>query len=324
MPMNVSLYGNSTNSTSSCSIRVHGSWVVTMGPKPAAATTLPKVNAKTPTKTPAKASTTTAEKAGGGGSKAGGAPDKLPKIATPQKKDETESSEAVAPPGNDPSQPGASPAADALTPSTTAPQEGDTPNTTTTATAATNVPVATTATPKGPAKPVSAKPNGNVTLIYEQYNDLFPIENGSTTHDAIDDVYCLSFVMEGCIIHLSNHAPTVQREMVIAKKPHDDIYIYEDPRGTYHGLEADATYYVYVEQAAEALLRDQEMMKKKASTMPGAEKVLKDEYGNVLDGKGRVLESCSCKYGNPCSDAMYCDDWDNRCAVATKNGWKGF
>ena len=289
-----------------------------MGPKPAAATALPKVNAKTPTKAPTgtKAPTSAAGGGGsnGGGSKAGGAPDKLPKITTPQKTGEEVPSVATA------SVAVALPEATATSTSGTTVQDGDAPNLAVT----TSAPTAAAAIPKGPAKPVSAKPNGNVTLIYEQYNELFPIENGSTTHAAIDDVYCLSFVMEGCIIHLSNHAPTVQREMIIAKKPFDDIYIYEDPRGTYHGLEADATYYVYVEQEAEALARDQETMKKKASTMEGAGKVQKDEYGNVLDGKGRVLESCSCKYGNPCSDAMYCDDWDNRCAVATKNGWKGF
>jgi hypothetical protein len=283
-----------------------------MGPKPAA-TALPKVKAKATAPTPEKA---------GGGTKSGGAADKLPKIATPQKKEEAASSSAtkatVAAAATTVS--AAVLAPDAPTISTTAPSEDGTTNTTSTTTTT----AAASIKPNGPAKPVSAKPNGNVTLVYEQYNELFPIENGSTTHAAIDDVYCLSFVMEGCLIHLSNHPPAVKRDMDIAKKPYDDIYIYEDPRGTYYGLEADTTYYVYVEQEAEALLRDQAAMKKKATTMEGGGKVQKDEYGNVLDGKGRVLESCSCKYGNPCSDAMYCDDWDNRCAVATKNGWKGF
>ena len=278
-----------------------------MGPKPTA--TLPKVAVKTH-----------AGKAGavsGGGPKVG-ATDKLPIIATPQKKIAITSSGTIATTAATSEQSLSAPLTDISTdvPTTGLPVQG-----------ATNTTDSTTAiriTPKGPAKPISSKPNGEVTLIYEQYNELFPIENGSTTHAAIDDVYCLSFVMEGCLIHVSTHAPTVKRDMEIAKKPYDDIYMYEDPRGTYHGLEAGATYYVYVEQETEALKRDQEAMKKKASTMEGGGKVEKDEYGNVLDGKGRVLESCSCKYGNPCSDAMYCDDWDNRCAVATKNGWKGF
>lgn len=173
-----------------------------------------------------------------------------------------------------------------------------------------------------PTKPVSTKPDGNVTLIYEQYNELFPIVAGSTTHAAVDDVYCLSFVMEGCLIHLSPHNPTARRDKEIAGLSFTDIYTFEEPVGTYHGLEADSTYYVYVEQQADALKRDQEETAKRLAG--AADAVVKDAYGNVLDAKGRVLESCSCKYGNPCTDAMYCEDWNNRFAVAKKNGWKEF
>ena len=36
----------------------------------------------------------------------------------------------------------------------------------------------------------------------------------------------------------------------------------EDPRGTYHGLENNKTYFVYVEQETEQLKRDQENMKR--------------------------------------------------------------
>ena len=169
---------------------------------------------------------------------------------------------------------------------------------------------------------MSSKPDGNVTLIYEQYNEQFPIVGGSTTHAAVDDVYCLSFVMEGCVIHLSAHDPSARRDKEIAGLPFRDIYVHEEPVGTYWGLEADATYYVYVEQQADALKRDQEETAKRLAG--AAESVVKDAYGNVLDAKGRVLESCSCKYGNPCTDAMYCEDWDNRFAVAKKNGWKEF
>jgi hypothetical protein len=88
--------------------------------------------------------------------------------------------------------------------------------------------------------------NGNVTLIYEQYNEQFPIVNGSTTHDNIDEVYCLSFVMPNCLIHLSTLNPAEKREKEAAGEL--DLFIEENPRGTYQGLEADKTYYVYVEQ----------------------------------------------------------------------------
>lgn len=51
------------------------------------------------------------------------------------------------------------------------------------------------------------KGNGNVILIYEQYNESFPIVDGKTTAENIDEVYCLSFVMPNCLIHLSRASP---------------------------------------------------------------------------------------------------------------------
>jgi hypothetical protein len=161
--------------------------------------------------------------------------------------------------------------------------------------------------------------NGKVTLIYEQYNEQFDIVNGSTTHENIDEVYCLSFVMPGCLIHLSKHAPGVKRQLEIEEK-FDDLFFKEDPRGTYHGLEVDHTYYVFVEQEAEQLARDQAITKQRLQTHESGgnagKKLEKDD--------GRVLESCSCIYGNPCVDEYGCKDWTNRFAVASKNGWKGF
>jgi hypothetical protein len=268
-----------------------------MGPKPAAGNDkLPKVAAKSAAKI--------APAGGGGASSSGKAAAKLPAIASPQKPSDTDAATAVA-----------TPAAATEVAATEAPPASDPAPA---APAASSAP----AQPAAPTKPVSSKPDGNVTLIYEQYNEQFPIVGGSTTHAAVDDVYCLSFVMEGCLIHLSAHDPSARRDKEIAGLPFRDIYVYEEPVGTYWGLEADATYYVYVEQQADALKRDQEETAKRLAG--AAESVVKDAYGNVLDAKGRVLESCSCKYGNPCTDAMYCEDWDNRFAVAKKNGWKEF
>ena len=114
--------------------------------------------------------------------------------------------------------------------------------------------------------------NGKVKLIYEQYDEEFPIQAGSTTQENIDDVYCLSFVMPNCRIHLSVHAPaakrTIQSNAIDAAQKGDDkgayalyqsLYLEEVPLGTYQGLEDDKTYYVYVEQEAEQLARDQEV-----------------------------------------------------------------
>lgn len=114
--------------------------------------------------------------------------------------------------------------------------------------------------------------NGKVKLIYEQYDEEFPIVAGSTTQENIDEVYCLSFVMPNCRIHLSHHAPAVKRQIqsdamdatskgdvASAYKLYQSMFMEEVPAGTYHGLENDQTYYVYVEQEAEQLARDQEV-----------------------------------------------------------------
>ena len=117
--------------------------------------------------------------------------------------------------------------------------------------------------------------NGKVKLIYEQYDEEFPILAGSTTQENIDEVYCLSFVMPNCKIHLSVHPPPVKRKIesdaIDASKRGDEkslgeayalyksLYLEEKPAGTYRGLENDKTYYVYVEQEAEQLARDQEV-----------------------------------------------------------------
>ena len=94
------------------------------------------------------------------------------------------------------------------------------------------------------------------------------------------------------------------------------------PRGTYHGLEDDQVLYVYVEEEAAQRARDQARMRAIAQAMDGAP--VRDSKGNIVRDDGRSMESCSCIYGNPCVDEYGCKDWDNRYAVAKKNGWKGF
>ena len=163
--------------------------------------------------------------------------------------------------------------------------------------------------------------NGNVKLIYEQYDEMFPILDGSTTQANIDDVYCLSFVMPDCLIHLSIHNPTVKRELEVNGDV--EVFLPESPSGTYQTLEADCTYYVYVEQEADQLLRDQLKMKKVAAQMVGA-RIQVNPEDRIERDDGRVIESCSCIYGNPCVDEYGCKDWDNRAKVALANGWKGF
>lgn len=162
----------------------------------------------------------------------------------------------------------------------------------------------------------TVKRDGEVKLIYEQYSEMFPIVNGSTTQENIDEVYCLSFVMPNCLVHLSVHDPPTKRQLEIEER-FDELFLPEIPRGTFQNLVADQTYYVYVEQESAQLERDQAMTRLRLQNDPTALAALKKD-------DGRVLESCSCIYGNPCVDEYGCRDWANRYAVATKNGWKGF
>ncbi len=160
------------------------------------------------------------------------------------------------------------------------------------------------------------KRDGDVRLIYEQYSELFPIVNGSTSQAAVDDVYCLSFVMPDCLVHLSIHDPPTKRQLEIEGKLMD-LFLPESPVGVYQNLEADKTYYVYVEQQADQLARDQAITRQRLHTEAQIlSKLEKDD--------GRVMESCSCIYGNPCVDEYGCRDWTNRFAIAKNNGWKGF
>ncbi|RLN98984.1 hypothetical protein BBJ28_00000964 [Nothophytophthora sp. Chile5] len=157
--------------------------------------------------------------------------------------------------------------------------------------------------------------NGMVKLIYEHYDELFPIEDGSTTQTNIDEVYCLSFVMPNCLVRLSRH-PNPERFQREESGQFDSL-VGEDPRGTYHDLEKDQVYYVVVEQASDQLRLDQEATKARWASEG-------NDQGQAGKNDGRGFESCSCIYGNPCVDEYGCRDWHSRFAVATKNGWKGF
>ena len=123
--------------------------------------------------------------------------------------------------------------------------------------------------------------------------------------------------MPNCLIHLSLLSPQ-DRRIKEEENPTLDVFVSEDPKGVFHNLEKDTIYYVYVEQEADQLKRDQERMRQIALQMEGAN--VSGSGRNEKDNVG--TESCSCIFGNPCVDPYGCKDWDNRKAVAAKNGWK--
>ena len=181
------------------------------------------------------------------------------------------------------------------------------------------------------AEELRIRSNGNVNLIYEQYNELFEITNGSLTQQDIDDIYCLSFVMVNCIIHLSKLKPEEIR--IRLSDDNDDLYLSEEIEGSgrssdggsrkYLGLEKDKTYYVYVIQQEKQLKIDQEKIKKIMSMNNEISGGGNEMSLNVERNDGRGFSCCECKYGSPCIDEYGCDNWSERFVIARNNGWKG-
>ena len=81
-------------------------------------------------------------------------------------------------------------------------------------------------------------------------------------------------------------------------------------------MEKDLIYYVYVEQEADQLARDQEKMRMIAKEMEGY-------HGNYINPAktdfGDHGDTCTCIYGTPCTDEEGCRDWRQRFIIAEKN-----
>ena len=137
------------------------------------------------------------------------------------------------------------------------------------------------------------------------YNEEFEIKDNSLEASVIDELYCLSDVMPGCKLQLSETERTSTNWNV--------KYAPENPAGTFQELIQGKTYYCIVFENQDQYNKDMAELKKRLE----AEAV---DTGT----KTREEEGCSCLYGNPCMDQYICKDWNNRFAVAKKNGWKGF
>eukprot|EP00933_Yihiella_yeosuensis_P076145 TRINITY_DN85786_c0_g1_i1.p1 TRINITY_DN85786_c0_g1~~TRINITY_DN85786_c0_g1_i1.p1 ORF type:complete len:255 (+),score=80.70 TRINITY_DN85786_c0_g1_i1:66-830(+) len=151
-------------------------------------------------------------------------------------------------------------------------------------------------------KRLAALANGEVTIKYSMYDEKFKIENHTLTSQAVDELYCLSDVMPGCFIHLG------EKEFGYGE---EQVYVKEDPPGTFKGLLAGNTYWCYVQQDPEQEKKDLEAMRQQWA-------------GQVVEGgigdRGSEAETCSCAWGAPCTNETICKDWDNRFANALKAG----
>jgi hypothetical protein len=162
-----------------------------------------------------------------------------------------------------------------------------------------------------------ARGNGKVQIIYERYDEYFDIKDGMLTAEVVDELYCFSFVMPKCIVHLCEYPPEESRMFLVQGR--QPPYVPENPPGTFCTLETGRKYWAYVIQDAEQLKA--EIERNRAAFAGGHAGGNKD---GIVRDDGRVFESCSCIYGAPCCDEYGCRDWHNRFAVAQQNGWKGF
>ncbi|CAM9509995.1 unnamed protein product [Scytosiphon promiscuus] len=169
--------------------------------------------------------------------------------------------------------------------------------------------------------PPAGRGDGEVTLIYEMYNEKFPIKNGRLSSADIDETYCLSFVMPNCMLHLGPLSPSDRYAQENGGTPVP--YVKEEPPGNFLGLVDGGVYWVYVSRDDEEEKQDRARMKQARNGMK--QDLPEGGAGGERQDDGRNgLESCSCVYGNPCVDEYGCKDWHSRYAVAKTNGWKGF
>eukprot|EP00614_Pseudopedinella_elastica_P002946 CAMPEP_0172607934 /NCGR_PEP_ID=MMETSP1068-20121228/28056_1 /TAXON_ID=35684 /ORGANISM="Pseudopedinella elastica, Strain CCMP716" /LENGTH=367 /DNA_ID=CAMNT_0013411063 /DNA_START=206 /DNA_END=1309 /DNA_ORIENTATION=+ len=161
--------------------------------------------------------------------------------------------------------------------------------------------------------------NGNVTILYNMYNDPFEIKDGSLTAAAIDEEYCLTDVMPGCQIHLSRISPEEFTKLSQLPEYGADFevkYEKEEPWGVFQDLETVRKYYVWVVQDPKQQEKERQKMKSQWEKAQAAEKVVAAQKAE------EAKEGCSCVDGMPCMDPYICLDWENRVAVACKHGFK--
>lgn len=168
--------------------------------------------------------------------------------------------------------------------------------------------------------PVTGK--GSVTVRFNHYKKKFEILNGELSPEAVDAEYALSFAFPGSRLHLSKYGPSdfSYEELGLTAAPFQQ----ETTSGNFVGLENDEVYWVHVEEDASTKLEYESRQAVRAAENAKLRAAQEEAEASGLTVKVSKSESCSCIEGNPCLDKYCCKDWDNRYAVAKKNGWKGF
>lgn len=142
--------------------------------------------------------------------------------------------------------------------------------------------------------------NGEVTIVYEMYNEKFPIHGGTISSDTINDLYGLNDIMPNCTLYLSKYSPTEIREMIIASSStlstlplgslgYSEWYCpYDSGSKIHRELQSDKKYYCYVSE-------DSPLKVEKKESTP-----LEKKTNEIERDDGRGFDCCTCIYGTPC------------------------
>eukprot|EP00750_Incisomonas_marina_P004603 INCI13485.10.p2 GENE.INCI13485.10~~INCI13485.10.p2 ORF type:complete len:339 (-),score=75.80 INCI13485.10:2848-3864(-) len=156
-----------------------------------------------------------------------------------------------------------------------------------------------------------ARKDGHVVCHYNMYHESFPISDNKLKAFEIDDMYCLSDIMPGCIVRLS-YIDNTKFKGERWELP----FVPDDSNGVLTELMDGEEYWVVVIENEEQLKKDQ------AETAARMAELGTADSGEPQTGVTRK-EGCSCIYGNPCTDKYVCNSWETRFAVARNHGWKG-
>eukprot|EP00636_Phaeomonas_parva_P007103 CAMPEP_0118862414 /NCGR_PEP_ID=MMETSP1163-20130328/7568_1 /TAXON_ID=124430 /ORGANISM="Phaeomonas parva, Strain CCMP2877" /LENGTH=248 /DNA_ID=CAMNT_0006796319 /DNA_START=370 /DNA_END=1116 /DNA_ORIENTATION=- len=156
---------------------------------------------------------------------------------------------------------------------------------------------------KARAEELAARADGEATVVYNMYNEAFPVTANAMKASDVDEMYCCSDVMPGCVLKLSTFS-TAQRQA----DPDAFTYVDEEPEGTFVGLLANAEYHLYVIQDAEQARQDMEAIRARQAA---------DAAAQPSDA---APPECKCLEGTPCTNPYHCNftsdeakrEWDER------------
>jgi hypothetical protein len=171
---------------------------------------------------------------------------------------------------------------------------------------------------------------GKIRLQYFHHDRLFDIEDGAISVEDVDEEFCLSDVMKGCRIELTENDPKagtgVSTVSFIEKHVRwnfdegqwRSLYTYDpndrEPKKYWIVVIQDPKQTKTLQRKATSM---DESTFTSTSTSTSTQETSSDEgyfYGNNVG----YVEGCSCLEGNPCTEfnKYNCKDWGNRFAVA--------